>query len=87
MNTGLKKHFEGPGGISQMVGIAMPMVASSACETAMTFTYRLFLSRLGPAYMSAAMGDVHLGRVSLAAGGIAMGADACAGDQPPCRRG
>lgn len=56
MIKGLKKHLEGPGGIGQMVGIALPMVASSACETAMTFTDRLFLSRLGPEYMSAAMG-------------------------------
>lgn len=52
----LNRHLDGPGGIRQMVAIALPMVVSSACETAMTFTDRLFLSRLGPEQMSAAMG-------------------------------
>jgi MATE family multidrug resistance protein len=56
MNDLVKRHFEGPGGIREMVAIALPMVVSSACETVMTFTDRLFLSRLGPEYMSAAMG-------------------------------
>lgn len=44
-----------PGGMREMLGIAVPMIASSACETVMTFTDRLFLSRLGPEHMSAAM--------------------------------
>ncbi len=39
-----------------MLAIAFPMVVSSACDTIMTFTDRLFLSRLGPQQMSAAMG-------------------------------
>ena len=39
-----------------MVTIALPMVISCACETVMTFTDRLFLSRLGSEQMSAAMG-------------------------------
>ena len=39
-----------------MATIALPMVASSACDTVMIFTDRLFLSRLGPEQMSAAMG-------------------------------
>ena len=56
MNTLLKRHLDGPGGIWEMVAIAVPMVVSSACETVMTFTDRLFLSRLGPEQMSAAMG-------------------------------
>lgn len=56
MNMRLNRHLEGPGGIREMVAIALPMAASSACETAMTFTDRLFLSRLGPEQMSAAMG-------------------------------
>lgn len=51
----LERHLEGPGGIRQMVAIALPMVVSNACETVMTFTDRLFLSRLGPEFMSAAM--------------------------------
>lgn len=52
----LEKHFVGDGGIREMVGIALPMVVSHACDTIMTFTDRLFLSRLGPVHMSAAMG-------------------------------
>ncbi|MHC4372863.1 MAG: MATE family efflux transporter, partial [Planctomycetota bacterium] len=52
----LEKHFAGPGGINQMLAIALPMVISSACDTLMMFTDRLFLSRLGPENMSAAMG-------------------------------
>ncbi|MEJ5260425.1 MAG: MATE family efflux transporter [Anaerohalosphaeraceae bacterium] len=39
-----------------MLTIAFPMVISSACDTIMIFTDRLFLSRLGPHQMSAAMG-------------------------------
>jgi len=45
-----------PGGIPELLVIALPMVASHACETTMMFVDRLFLSRLGPQYMSAAMG-------------------------------
>lgn len=40
----------------EMVAISFPMVVSFACDTAMTFTDRLFLSKLGPTHMSAAMG-------------------------------
>jgi len=43
------------GSIRQMLSIALPMVVSSACETVMVFTDRLFLSRLGMEQMSAAM--------------------------------
>lgn len=39
-----------------MLAVAFPMVISSACDTLMIFTDRLFLSRLGPHQMSAAMG-------------------------------
>ena len=38
-----------------MLTIALPMVISSSCEVVMTFTDRLFLSKLGPEQMSAAM--------------------------------
>ncbi len=38
-----------------MLIIALPMVVSSACDTVMIFTDRLFLSRLGSEQMSAAM--------------------------------
>ena len=43
------------GGIREMVDIAVPMVVSQACYTIMTFTDRVFLSKLGPEYMNAAM--------------------------------
>ncbi len=43
------------GGAREMLGIALPMVVSRACDTTMTFTDRMFLARLGPVHMSAAM--------------------------------
>lgn len=45
-----------PGSVAELLAIAFPMVVSSACETLMMFVDRLFLSRLGSEYMSAAMG-------------------------------
>ena len=45
-----------PGGVRELLGIALPMVASQACETTMMFVDRMFLADLGPQYMSAAMG-------------------------------
>lgn len=39
-----------------MIAIALPMVVSQACDTIMIFTDRLFLARLSPELMSAAMG-------------------------------
>ncbi len=39
----------------ELLAIALPMVASHACDTVMTFTDRLFLSRLGPEQMNASM--------------------------------
>lgn len=44
-----------PGGVREMLAVALPMVASAACETVMTLTDRLFLSRIGSELMSAAM--------------------------------
>ncbi|MFA7536626.1 MAG: MATE family efflux transporter [Desulfuromonadales bacterium] len=44
-----------PGGLREMLTIALPMVVSHGCETVLVFTDRLFLSRLGSAPMSAAM--------------------------------
>ena len=56
MLKGIDKWFTGPGNVRELLAIAFPMVISSACETFMTFTDRLFLSRLGPEYMNASMG-------------------------------
>jgi len=41
--------------LRRLLGIALPMVVSQASDTIMMFTDRLFLSRLGEAYISAAM--------------------------------
>ncbi len=48
--------METPGGVRQLLGIALPMVVSSACDTLMMFIDRLFLAKLGAEYMSAALG-------------------------------
>jgi MATE family multidrug resistance protein len=41
--------------LRRLLGIALPMVVSQASDTIMLFTDRLFLSRLGEAYIAAAM--------------------------------
>jgi MATE family, multidrug efflux pump len=43
------------GGVRELLAIALPMVVSHACDTVMTFTDRVFLSRLGTDEMNAAM--------------------------------
>lgn len=56
-NTPIKNRpLHVPGGIREMLAIAVPMLISHACDTFMTFTDRMFLSRLGPEIMNAAMG-------------------------------
>jgi MATE family multidrug resistance protein len=52
-NTG-KPHT--PGGMRELLSVALPMVASQSCETLMMFSTRVFLSWVHPEYMSAAMG-------------------------------
>ncbi len=54
MNIPREEHQKGS--IREMAVIALPMVVSSACDTVMIFTDRLFLSKLGPELMNAAMG-------------------------------
>jgi len=44
-----------PGGFREMLAISAPMVVSHACETLLIFIDRLFLSRIGPEPMNAAM--------------------------------
>lgn len=44
------------GGQAELLTIAFPMIISTACDGIMTFTDRLFLARLGPEQMNAAMG-------------------------------
>ncbi len=55
MTTGNKSSYP-QGGIREMIAIALPMVVSQACDTIMIFTDRLFLSKLQPELMNAAMG-------------------------------
>lgn len=43
------------GGARELLAIALPMVVSHACDTVMTFTDRVFLSRVGTDEMNAAM--------------------------------
>lgn len=43
------------GGVREMLAIALPMVVSNACDTAMVFTDRLFLARIDPELMNASM--------------------------------
>lgn len=52
----LKNRDYTPGGIREMLAIALPMVISYAADTVMIFTDRMFLSRLAPEIMNAAMG-------------------------------
>ncbi len=52
----LQKHYHGEGGIRVLLGIAFPMIVSSAAETVMMFVDRIFLSRLSPTHLSAALG-------------------------------
>lgn len=52
----LYTYINGKGGIKEVLQIAIPMVISMAADTLMAFTDRLFLSKLSPEHMNAAMG-------------------------------
>lgn len=52
----IRENYHGRGGVGEMLAIALPMIMSTACDAVMIFTGRLFLSRLGPEYMNAAIG-------------------------------
>lgn len=57
--TFLKKYFKdyhNPGGIKELLILAVPMIISTACDGIMTMTDRLFLARVGPEQMNAALG-------------------------------
>lgn len=43
------------GGVKELLVLALPMFISTACDTAMTFTDRLFLARVGSEQMNAAL--------------------------------
>jgi len=50
-----KKHFDGAGGISELLPIAIPMFLSSMFDMLMMFVDRLFLSRVGVVHQAATM--------------------------------
>ncbi len=43
------------GGVQEMLGVSLPMVMSMSFDTFLVFINRLFLSKLGPDYMNAAL--------------------------------
>ena len=47
--------MSGPGGITMLLGIAIPMVISNAAETIMMFVDRMFLASFGREYLAAAL--------------------------------
>ncbi|PKP18894.1 MAG: hypothetical protein CVU05_12600 [Bacteroidetes bacterium HGW-Bacteroidetes-21] len=59
MKNIFKNYFSGynkPGGIRELLLIALPMIISTAADGIMTFTDRLFLAQIGPEQMNAALG-------------------------------
>lgn len=50
------KDYHKKGGTKELLVLAFPMIISTACDGVMTFTDRLFLSKMGPEQMNAAMG-------------------------------
>lgn len=56
MTEKLKVKYTGSGGVFEMLGVALPMMLSASCDALMVFSTRIFLSRLGPEYMNAAIG-------------------------------
>ncbi len=54
-----KSYFSGyrkPGGINELLILALPMIVSTAADGVMTFTDRLFMARVGSEQMNAVMG-------------------------------
>ncbi len=51
----LKRHFQGPGGILELLPIAFPMFLSSMFDMLMMFVDRLYLSRVGVVHQAATM--------------------------------
>lgn len=50
-----RRHCDGPGGISALLPIAIPMIVSSVFDTLMTFIDRLFMAHVGKEHMAACM--------------------------------
>lgn len=56
MKRNVKRKFKKKGDINDVLVVALPMLLSMSFDTLMTFIDRLFLSRVGPEYMNAALG-------------------------------
>jgi MATE family multidrug resistance protein len=52
----LQNLYLGKGGIKEMLIIALPMVATYACDIVMQITDRLYMAQLAPEAMNAVMG-------------------------------
>lgn len=52
----LRNSYHGKGGIKEMLIIALPMVASYACDVVMQFTDRIYMARVSPEAMNAVLG-------------------------------
>lgn len=61
----IRSIYQGKGGVGEMLTIALPMIMSTACDAVMIFTGRVFLSRLGPEYMNAAIGGGVMNQVMI----------------------
>jgi MATE family multidrug resistance protein len=51
----LYKSYHRPGGVKELLVLALPMIISMACDGIMIFTDRLFLSKVDPVQMNAAL--------------------------------
>jgi multidrug resistance protein, MATE family len=51
-----RQQYAKPGGIQELLYLALPMIISTSCDGIMTFTDRLFLARVDSAQMNASLG-------------------------------
>lgn len=51
-----KLQYKKPGGLKELLFLALPMIISTSCDGVMTFTDRLFLARVGSDQMNASLG-------------------------------
>lgn len=50
------QQYNKPGGMRELLYLALPMIISTSCDGIMTFTDRLFLARVSPEQMNASLG-------------------------------
>ncbi|MFP4522145.1 MAG: MATE family efflux transporter, partial [Fibrobacterota bacterium] len=49
----VKKTLDGEGGLKEIIRVALPLIASTASHTVLTFTDRVFLSQYSPLALAA----------------------------------